>query len=298
MSAQDGDGWTYCDLGHEHWGRHGAAGLLAHHRDPAGTVHILLQHRAWWSHNGGTWGLCGGARDSHEDSVTTALREAVEEAALDTAELHVDGIFRDDHGGWMYDTVIASAPRLLPVHAAARETNAVAWVPLDEVRRLPLHPGFAATWPSVRRALRRLVVVVDAANVVGARADGWWRDRAGATARMGRQLAGLATAGLPGSALPEELGAPYLDHWYPEIVLVVEGAAREVREVGGGVRVVAAAGSGDDAVVEGVRARGPDDLILVVTADRALRDRCRAAGAAVTGPTWLLDRIAPRPVAD
>lgn len=69
------------------------------------------------------------------------------------------------------------------------------------------------------------------------------------------------------------------------MVLVVEGAAREVPGVDG-VRVVSAAGSGDDAVVELVAGAG-DRRRLVVTADRALRDRVTVLGAEVYGPRWL-----------
>ena len=57
----DGDGWTRCAQGHRHWGIYGAAGLLLRHDD-----RILLQHRALWSHHGGTWGVLGGARNSDE----------------------------------------------------------------------------------------------------------------------------------------------------------------------------------------------------------------------------------------
>jgi rRNA-processing protein FCF1 len=53
--------------------------------------------------------------------------------------------------------------------------------------------------------------------------------------------------------------------------------------------VVAARGSGDDAIVAQVRAL--PGRRLVVTADRELRRRCAAVGASVTGPGWLLDLI-------
>nr|MDT0666641.1 hypothetical protein [Micromonospora sp. DSM 115978] len=33
--------------------------------------------------------------------------------------------------------------------------------------------------------------MVDAANVIGSRPDGWWRDRAGAAVRLTRQIAEL-----------------------------------------------------------------------------------------------------------
>ncbi|MEJ7702743.1 MAG: NUDIX domain-containing protein [Geodermatophilaceae bacterium] len=73
---RDGDGWVTCDLGHRHWGRHGAAGLLIRTAQS-----VVMQHRAPWSHHGGTWGLPGGARDSHETVSAAALREAAEEGA-------------------------------------------------------------------------------------------------------------------------------------------------------------------------------------------------------------------------
>ncbi|MDI5943822.1 hypothetical protein QLR68_37990, partial [Micromonospora sp. DH15] len=72
------------------------------------------------------------------------------------------------------------------------------------------------------------LLIVDAANVVGSRPDGWWRDRAGATARLRDALVPLAESGVP-----PHLPGP------AEVVLVVEGAARGVPAVPG-VRVVAA----------------------------------------------------------
>jgi 8-oxo-dGTP diphosphatase len=291
----DGNGWARCSAGHVHWGRYGAAGLLAYHRaEPGGDQHILMQQRAWWTPGGRTWGLLGGACDSHEDAVAAALREAAEESTVDPAGFAVHGVRRDDHGGWWFDTVIASADRLLEAGPASAETKDVAWVPVDEVAERPLFPPFAATWPRLRDSLVRLVVVVDAANVVGARADGWWRDRAGATRRLRDELAGFAAAGVTG--LPDDVAAPALDLWYPDVVLVVEGAARAVADAEGappGVRVVAAPGSGDDTIVAAVAeyAAAPDATTLVVTADRELRGRCRAAGAAVAGPRWLLSRL-------
>ncbi|MEV7026987.1 NTP pyrophosphohydrolase, partial [Kitasatospora sp. NPDC093558] len=92
--------------------------------------------------------------------------------------------------------------------------------------------------------------------------------------RLRDALDAVAERGLPGRDGP-------LD-----VLLVVEGAARGVAEVPG-VRVVAAAGSGDDRIVEVVRAaraERPDRDCLVVTADRELRARVGALGADVTGP--------------
>ena len=174
------------------------------------------------------------------------------------------------------------------------------WVPVDSVESLPLHPGFAEAWPVIRDALQPVTVIVDGANVMGARADGWWRDRAGAAVRLHDELAGLSTRGV--TSFPDGAAGAALDRWFPRIVLVIEGAARAAAdrlaaragapkagdgpEPGNGVVVVAARGSGDDTIA--ALAAETDGRRLVVTADRELRRRSTAAGAAVTGPRWLL----------
>lgn len=287
----DGDGWVECEQGHRHWGRYGAAGLLAR-REGRDGPEVLLQHRAEWSHHGGTWGLLGGARHSAEDPVGAALREAAEEGGLGRSGVRVQGLFVDDHGGWSYVTVLAAAGRELAARPTGGESIDVRWQPVDALVDLPLHPGFAQTWPLLRET-RDLHVVVDAANVVGSRPDGWWRDRAGATRRLLARCAALAEAGLDASALPRELGAVALRHWWPELTVVVEGAARSAADAAPPpVRAVAAAGAGDDTIVEEVRAAvAAGSTVLGVTADRGLRDRLGAVGAAVTGPGWLLRQV-------
>ena len=218
------------------------------------------------------------------------------------------GILLDDHGGWSYQTVIASAPGPFPVRPASSETSRAAWVAAHAVPALDLHPGFAETWPLLREALQPLTIIVDAANVMGSRPDGWWRDRAGAARRLRDQLTRLAADGVP--SLPDSMDAPALERWFPGIVLVVEGAARSVAAAhaagppghdrsgapggepgpgGGRVRVVAAPGSGDDTIA--AVAGELQGRRLVVTADRQLRERCVAAGASVTGPRWLLGQV-------
>ncbi|MCW2707279.1 MAG: hypothetical protein JWM22_1121 [Frankiales bacterium] len=146
---RDGDGWTQCALGHRHWGRYGAAGLLVAAPGPT----VLLQHRAFWSHHGDTWGVPGGARGSTETAVETALREAFEETGLSNDGVEVVDELVDDHGGWTYTTVLARAGSELPVHALDQESTDVRWVMLPEVEALPLHPGFAGTWPALRLRL-------------------------------------------------------------------------------------------------------------------------------------------------
>jgi 8-oxo-dGTP pyrophosphatase MutT (NUDIX family) len=296
MTNRDGNGWTGCGLGHRHWGRHGAAGLLASAPGESGQVLVLLQRRAWWTASGGSWGTPGGACDSHETPAQAALREAAEECGLPPSAVRITGMLTDDHRGWVYQTMVARAESAVGVHAASAETSEAAWIPADEVGRLDLHPGFADQWPVLRAALEPVTVIVDGANVMGSRADGWWRDRAGATVRLHGELAGLGTRGM--AALPDGAAAAPLDWWWPDITLVIEGAARAAagrlaeaaaQQAGGGVSVVAARGSGDDTIAD-LAGRLPGRR-LVVTADRELRGRCAAAGAAVTGPRWLLSLL-------
>jgi hypothetical protein len=119
------------------------------------------------------------------------------------------------------------------------------------------------------------VLVVDAANVVGSRPDGWWRDRAAANQRLLDRLAALPGTRLAGPDGPLEC---------TRVIAVVEGRARNV-PAPDRVDVVRATGSGDDALAAVVADRGVD--LLVVTADRGLRDRL-PKGVPVIGPGWLL----------
>ena len=131
--------------------------------------------------------------------------------------------------------------------------------------------------------------MVDVANVMGARADGWWRDRAGAALRLCRSVAELAARGVPAARMPG--GLPLPSAW----VLVLEGQARaaaaSLTDVPAAVRVVTARGSGDDAIVAEAASLAAAASCLVVTADRELRRRCAAVGAGVTGPGWLIELL-------
>lgn len=151
----DGDGWVVSDTGTHYWGRHGAAGLLLRAPRPDGTPAVLLQHRAPWSHQGGTWGLPGGARDSHETPEQAAVREAHEEAGLLAEHVLVRAtvvtaeIVGTGGAQWSYTTVVADAPELLTT-IPNRESSELRWVAEDDVVGMPLHPGFAASWERLR----------------------------------------------------------------------------------------------------------------------------------------------------
>jgi hypothetical protein len=120
------------------------------------------------------------------------------------------------------------------------------------------------------------MVLVDAANVIGSRPTGWWRDRAGAARTFVDQVRHAVAAG--------RIARP--------VTVVLEGKARAGVAAGDadGVTVVHATGSGDDTLVDVARSAGGPGVVLV-TADRALRRRVEELGADVVGPSWLLERL-------
>ncbi|WIX89193.1 NUDIX hydrolase [Amycolatopsis sp. DG1A-15b] len=273
MSHLSASVFVRCSCGHLHWGRYGAAGLLL--VDPARGV--LLQRRAWWVHHGRTWALPGGAIEAGETAVGAAAREAFEEVSVPADAFRAVSASVVDHGDWSYTTVLALADGA-EARVANTESAEVRWVDPDDVPGYPLHRDFAAAWPDLRdRVGRELVLVVDAANVVGSRPDGWWRDRHGAAERLRDQLAKLAEAGVPD---PDDPAVT----WWPRIVLVVEGQAKHVTGTEG-VEVVAADTDGDSKIVEVVGQQKAK--VLVATADRELKRRVEALGASIVGPSTL-----------
>jgi len=118
------------------------------------------------------------------------------------------------------------------------------------------------------------VLVIDAANVIGSRPTGWWRDRSGAARQFTERVRATVAAG----------------RLEPPVTVVLEGQARGGADeaVAGGVEVVHAPGDGDDTIATIAQAQRE---VIVVTADRALAERVRAADGEVVGPSWLLDRL-------
>lgn len=119
------------------------------------------------------------------------------------------------------------------------------------------------------------ILVVDGANVVGSRPDGWWRDRAGAAARLHGRLAVADTS-------------------YDEIVLVLEGQAKVgvPRGRDGHLRTVHASKDGDASIIkEAAAAREQGHDVVVITADRALAQRVESVGCRTMSPSWLLATI-------
>ena len=298
-----GDAWVSAPDGRTFWGTFGAAGLLVH--DDRG---VLLQHRVEWSHFGGTWGLPGGARHEGESAVRGALREAEEEAGVpsDAVVLEFTSVF--DLEIWSYTTVGVRATRHFDAVIGDAESVELRWVPLDEVKSLPLHPGFAARWPVLKDLVENPTsLVIDAANVVGSRPDGWWKDRAGAASTLLDDLAGLSDAGFAGSLLDLEV-----DEYWPSIVAVLEGEARGARDPrephsarsradgipAPTIGIDRAEGGGDESIVEkAVSQRNAGSRVVVVTADAELRSRVEAHGCATRAPGWLRSILDRPPVA-
>ena len=120
------------------------------------------------------------------------------------------------------------------------------------------------------------MLLIDAANVIGSRPTGWWRDRAGAARAFVDKVRAAVDSG--------RIAQP--------VIVVLEGDARVGVEGGtaDGVTVLHAAGSGDDLLAD-FAAKASDRTITLVTADRELRRRVEALGAEVIGPGWLLELL-------
>lgn len=289
-----GDAWVEAPTGERYWGRFGAAGLVAY--DPA--LGVLLQHRAEWSHFGGTWGIPGGALQQGEGAVAAALRESHEEAGVPLNAVLARGTRVVDREVWSYTTVIGEVIEQFEPVVGDAESVELAWVPIERVAERPLHPAFGQAWPVLATLLRlpTQVILVDAANVVGSVPNGWWRDRRGAAQKLIDQLAQLTHAGLP--AAPLGLDATT---WHAEVDVVVEGEARgasgpadQPTHTGnpgnsGRLSVIEAPGEGDDAIVAQAQARLAEGArVIVVTSDRGLQARVAANGADYRGTSWLL----------
>ena len=146
---RSGDGFMMCSDGHVRWGIFGAAGVVFVCDGARGRL-AMVQRRSAFAHEGGTWSCAGGALDEGESPLVGGLREASEEVGAVPEQIEVlgDVVFApaDD---WAYTTFVVLVDE--PFGASINfETDDVAWLPLDEVDRLPLHAGFAAAWPQLR----------------------------------------------------------------------------------------------------------------------------------------------------
>ncbi|MDP2293014.1 MAG: NUDIX hydrolase [Actinomycetota bacterium] len=151
VGGRSGDGFLRCSDGAVRWGVFGAAGVVFVLRDVDNEQpFVMLQKRSAWAHEGGTWSCAGGAIDEGESPYEAALREASEEVGEIPATHSVLGEYVFSPAtDWQYTTLVLEVPHLFG-GSINFETDAVAWVPVDEVDHLPLHAGFAAAWPHLR----------------------------------------------------------------------------------------------------------------------------------------------------
>jgi 8-oxo-dGTP diphosphatase len=140
---RSGDGFVAVADGTMRWGRFGAAGLLLRHLDDNGDTWYFLARRAAVTHQGGTWAVPGGALDDGEEPIDGALREFREEIG-DLVRAHrIVTVYRDDHGGWSYWTIVADVDHRFEVPTALSwETAEARWVRAEEVRTLELFGAF------------------------------------------------------------------------------------------------------------------------------------------------------------
>lgn len=121
-----------------------------------------------------------------------------------------------------------------------------------------------------------MTLIVDGNNVMGAAADGWWRDRAGAALRLFRRVAAYRAATGDEVVLALDVPHPDLPAGDNEGVAVVY-PDRRGRD------------AADDRILEVLSARADASGVTVVTSDRALAADARALGAEVVGArTFLL----------
>jgi 8-oxo-dGTP pyrophosphatase MutT (NUDIX family) len=128
----------------------GAAGVVFVVQFPEGP-RVMLQKRSAFAHEGGTWSCAGGALDQDEQPLDGALREASEEIGEIPAGYTVLGsaVFAPATD-WSYTTFVIEVSSEFG-GSINFETDAIAWDTPDEVERRPLHAGFAAAWPAIRK---------------------------------------------------------------------------------------------------------------------------------------------------
>lgn len=183
------DGFLLCSCGCRHWGLNGAGGICAV-REHEGRIQVLLQLRAPWSHSGGTWAIPGGAIGWSESALSGAIREFCEETGIeagylrpyhpekikvmhgehrDTSYTHPDNLAsrRPDlydpaqaspctlleHEDWSYSTFLVTCPDDV-VLRPNNESTQLQWFDIDGELPTPLHPSFAAAWPSLCQSAR------------------------------------------------------------------------------------------------------------------------------------------------
>lgn len=146
-----------CDQGHEHDALHGGAGMLIRHMGDDGQARYLLQKRAPWVDHPDTWAFPGGGLHEAESPAQGAQRETEEEMGLLPDGIKPDRLHTDDHGGWAFHTLIADAPHRFEPSGNDGESAGHGWFTVDEMKDLPLHPGFKKNLKAVTSMRKRAI---------------------------------------------------------------------------------------------------------------------------------------------
>lgn len=149
------DEGVYCDQGHEHDAPHGAAGMLIRHMGDDGNARYLLQKRSPWVDHPDTWAFPGGGLHDGESPVQGAYRETVEEMGGLPEGVKPTDLHTDDHGGWAFHTLMADAPHRFEPSGNDGEAAGHGWFTIDEMKKLPLHPGFKKNLKAVTSMRRQ-----------------------------------------------------------------------------------------------------------------------------------------------
>jgi predicted RNA-binding protein with PIN domain len=117
--------------------------------------------------------------------------------------------------------------------------------------------------------------IVDGMNVIGSRPDGWWRDRKAAMKRLSESLAAFAA----------ETGEP--------LTVVFDGGPFDLSAPPAEIEFASARGrnAADDDIARMVQQDAEPQSITVVTSDRDLAERVKAAGASVLGASQFRRRL-------
>ena len=120
-------------------------------------------------------------------------------------------------------------------------------------------------------------IIIDGNNVLGARPDGWWRDRVGASRRLAARIARLAGTSPEEWTVVFDGRPPVPPIRHAELRILHGGSARR--------------NSADRCILGLARRAADPGVLLVYTSDRELRSHLQDLGVAVRGARALLDRL-------
>lgn len=133
--------WFTDSTGERRWGPEGAAGAFVIDPD---TDKVLLEKRAEWTDQGGTWGIPGGALEPNESPVQAAVRELKEEVGVELPESAQIGQYVDQLADdWTYTTIIFRGDSNSIVPQITEENDEAGWFTAAEARDMSLHPRLA-----------------------------------------------------------------------------------------------------------------------------------------------------------